>query len=172
MYCGPRDCIHNYPPRLAFMASWITTKQLLRRQDAKSLHTRNRENDVLGNPMGNMDILWAQQCITTAVKISTSWLQLANASWTHSSFFLTIIRCHRCLPLADCSWRPTTCQMHYKTLIRGYHSLTSGMPPSQRSQHWQKFANSNSRKFTFPSFQLPLTRSLNAHPSPNHPIQY
>jgi hypothetical protein len=33
--CGPRDSTHNYPPPLTFMASWITTKQLLRRQDAK-----------------------------------------------------------------------------------------------------------------------------------------
>jgi hypothetical protein len=137
------------------MASWITTKQLLRRQDAKSLHTRNRENDVLGHPTGNMDIIWAPQCITTAVKMYTSRLRLANASWIHSSFSLTIIRCHNFLPLPDCSWRPTTCQMHYKTLIRRYPSPTSGMTPSQRSQHWGKFSNSNSNTFTFPNFQLP-----------------
>jgi hypothetical protein len=153
------------------MASWITTKHILLRQDAKSLYTRNQENDVLGHPTGNMDILWAQQCITTAVKMSASWLRLANASWTHSSFSLTIIRCHSCLPLTDCSWRPTTCQMYYNTLIRRYHSVTSGMTPSQRSQHWRKFSNSNSNKFTFPNFQLPLPSSLNAHASPNHQIQ-
>jgi hypothetical protein len=58
-----------------------------------------------------------------------------------------------------------------KTLIRRDHSLTLGMTPSQRSQHWQKFSNSNSKKFTFPNFQLPLPRSLNAHASLNHPIQ-
>jgi hypothetical protein len=69
------------------MASWIATKQLLRRQDAKSLHTRNLENDALGHPAGNMDILWAQQCITTAVKMSTSRLRLVNASWTLSNSF-------------------------------------------------------------------------------------
>jgi hypothetical protein len=118
---------------------------------------------------GNMDILWAQKCITTAVKMSTSRLQLVNASWTHSSFSLTIIRCHSYLPLTDFSWRPTPCQMHYKTLIWAYHSLTSWMTPSQRSQHWRKFSNSNSKKFTFPNFQLHLPRSLNAHASPNHP---
>jgi hypothetical protein len=154
------------------MASWITTKQLLLRQDAKSLHTRNQESDVLGLPMGKMDILWAQQCITTAVKMFTSRLRLANASWIHSSFSLTIIRCHSCLPLTDCSWRPTTCQMHYKTLIRRYHAFTLGMTPYQRSQHWRKFSNSNSNKFTFRNFQPPLPRSLNAHASTNHPIQY
>jgi hypothetical protein len=33
-----------------------------------------------------MDILWAQQCITTGVKMSTSLLRLANALWTHSIF--------------------------------------------------------------------------------------
>jgi hypothetical protein len=60
---------HNYPPQLTFMASLITTKQLLLHQDAKSLHTRNQESDVLGDPMGNIDIPWAQQCITTDVKM-------------------------------------------------------------------------------------------------------
>jgi hypothetical protein len=153
------------------MASWITTKHILLRQDAKSFHTRNQESDVLGHPPGNKDIIWAQQCITTAVKISTSRPRLANASWIHSSFSLTIIRCHSCLPLTYCSWRPTTCQMHYKTLIRRYHSLTSGITPSQRSQHWWKFSNSNFKKFTVPYSQLLLPRSLNAHASPNHPIQ-
>jgi hypothetical protein len=96
---GPRDSIHNYPPRLTFMASWITTKQLFLRQDAKSFHTRNREKDAIGSPTGNMDIPWAQQCITTGVKMSTFLLRLASASWTHSSFSLTIIKCHSCLPL-------------------------------------------------------------------------
>jgi hypothetical protein len=153
------------------MDSLITTKQILLRQDVKSLHTRNRESAVLGHPTANMDILWAQQCITTAVKMSTSRRRLASASWTHLSFSLTIIRCHSCLPLTDCSLRPTICPMHYKTLIRRYHSLTSGIAPFQRSQHWRKFSNSNSKKFTFPNFQLPLPRSLNAHASPNHPIQ-
>jgi hypothetical protein len=84
-----------------FDALRITTKQLLLCQDAKSLHTRNQEKDALGRPMGNMDILWAQQCITTGVKMSTTLLQLANASWTHSSFSHTIIKCHSCLPLTD-----------------------------------------------------------------------
>jgi hypothetical protein len=67
------------------MASWITTRHLLHRQDAKSLHMRNQEKDKLGHPTENMDIPWAQQCITTAVKTSTSRPRLVNASWTHSS---------------------------------------------------------------------------------------
>jgi hypothetical protein len=153
------------------MASWITTKYIFLRQDAKSLHTRNRESDVHGHPTGNTNILWSQKCITTAVKMSTSRPRLANTSWIHSSFFLTIIRCHSCLPLTDCSWRPATCQMHYRTLIRRYHSLTSGMTPSQRSQHWRKFSNSNFKNFTVPYSQLLLPRSLNTRASPNHPIQ-
>jgi hypothetical protein len=58
-----------------------------------------------------------------------------------------------------------------QTLIRRYHSLTLGMTPSQRSQRWQKFSNSNCKKFTLPTSQLHLPRSLNAHASPNYPIQ-
>jgi hypothetical protein len=125
------------------MTSWITTKQLLLRRGAKSFHTRNRESAVLRHPTANTGILWAQQCITTGVKMFTSRPRLANASWIHSSFSLTIIRCHSCPPLTDCSWRPTTCQMHYKTRIQRYHSLTSEMTPSRRSQHWRTFSNSN-----------------------------
>jgi hypothetical protein len=41
------------------MASWIATRHLLHRQDAKSLHTRNQENDELGHLMDNIDIPWA-----------------------------------------------------------------------------------------------------------------
>jgi hypothetical protein len=99
--CGPRDSIHSYPPRRTFMASWIKTKQLFLLQGAKSLHMRNQESDALGHPTGNMDTLWAQQCITTGVKMSISLLRLANASWKHVSFPLTTIRCHICLPLTD-----------------------------------------------------------------------
>jgi hypothetical protein len=62
------------------MASWIATKQLLRRQDAKSLHTRNQESDALGHPTGNMDIPWVLQCIITDVKMYTSRQQPVNAS--------------------------------------------------------------------------------------------
>jgi hypothetical protein len=61
------------------MVSWITTKRLLLRQGAKSLHMRNQEKDELGHPTENMDTLWAQQCITTGVKMYTSPLRLANA---------------------------------------------------------------------------------------------
>jgi hypothetical protein len=60
------------------MASWITTKHILLRQDAKSLHTRNHESEALGSPTGNMDIHWDQQCITTDVKMSTFLLRLAT----------------------------------------------------------------------------------------------
>jgi hypothetical protein len=38
------------------MGSWITTKQILLPQDAKSLSTRNQESGRLGLLMGNMDI--------------------------------------------------------------------------------------------------------------------
>jgi hypothetical protein len=34
-------------------------KQLLLRQGAKSLHTKNRESAVLGHPTANTDIIWA-----------------------------------------------------------------------------------------------------------------
>jgi hypothetical protein len=122
----------------------------LLRQGANSLHMRNRESAVLGHPTANTDILWAQQCITTRVKMSTSRPRLANASWTHSSFSLTIIRCPSYPPLTDCSWRPTTCKMHYNTRTRRYLLLTSEMTPSLRSQHWRKFSNSNLKKFPFP----------------------
>jgi hypothetical protein len=154
------------------MASWITTKHILLHQDEKSLHIRNRESDVLGHPTGNTYILLAQQCINTAVKMSTSRPRLANASWIHLSFSLTIIRCHSYLPLTDCSWRTTTCKMHYKTLTMRYDSLTSGMTPSQRSQHWRNFSNSNFKKFIVPYSQLLLPWSNTTHASPNHPIQF
>jgi hypothetical protein len=152
------------------MASWITTKQLFLRQGATSLHTKNREKYELGHPTGKMDIIWAQQCITTGVKMSTSLLRLANASWTHSSFSITTIRCHSCLPLTDCSWQRMTRRTPYKTLIHRYHSLKLGMTPSWRSQHWRQFSNSNYRKYTPPPFQLRLPRSLNAHALLTHPI--
>jgi hypothetical protein len=60
----------------------------------------------------------------------------------------------------------------YKTLTRSYHSLTSGMTPSQHLQRWRKFSNSNYRHFKLPPFQLRLPRPLCAHASPNNPIQY
>jgi hypothetical protein len=76
------------------MASWITTKRILLRQDAKSLHTRNKENDALGHPTGNMDTHWVPQCIMTDVKMFTSHQQPVNASWIFSSSFHALIRCH------------------------------------------------------------------------------
>jgi hypothetical protein len=152
------------------MASWITTKQLLLLQGANPLDTINPESAALGHPPANMDILWDQQCTTTGVKMSTSWTRLVNASWTPLSFSLTIIRCHSCLLPTDCSWQPTTCHMHYKTLIQRYHSLTSGMKQSQRSRHWRKFSNSNLKNLRFRTFQLPQPRSLSLHASPKHPL--
>jgi hypothetical protein len=125
------------------MASGITTKELFLHQGEKSLHTRNRESALLGHPTATTDILWAQQCITTGAKMSTSRPRLANASWTHSSLFHTLIRSPSYPPLTDCSWRPTTRQMHYNTRIRRYLSLASEMTPSLRSQHWRIFSNSN-----------------------------
>jgi hypothetical protein len=117
---------------------------------ATSLHTRNRESAERGHPTANTDILWAQQCITAGVKMSTSLPRLVNASWAHSSFSLTIIRCPSYPPLTDCSWRPTTCQMHYNTRIRRCLSLTSEITPSLCSQHWRKILNSNLKNLTFP----------------------
>jgi hypothetical protein len=103
---GPRDCILNSPPGLTFMTSWITTKQLLLRQDAKSLHTRNQESDALAHPTGTMDILWVPQCIITNVKMYTS--RPVNTSWILSSSFPTIIKCHSYRPPTDYSWLPKT----------------------------------------------------------------
>jgi hypothetical protein len=59
------------------------------------------QNYALGHPTGNMDIHWAQQCITTDVKMYTSLLQLVNASWTHSSSSHTIIKCRLILTAKD-----------------------------------------------------------------------
>jgi hypothetical protein len=53
------------------MDSWITTKHLLLRQDAKSLPTRNQESGELGLLMGSMDIHLFQPCIITGVKMYT-----------------------------------------------------------------------------------------------------
>jgi hypothetical protein len=69
------------------MVSWITTKQLLRHMDEKSLHTRNQESDALGHPTGNMVFPWVLQCIIADVRMYTSLQRLVNASWTHSSSF-------------------------------------------------------------------------------------
>jgi hypothetical protein len=84
------------------MASWITTKQILLRQDEKSLQTGNQENGELGRPTGNIYNPWAQQCITTGVKMSPYRPRLANASWTHSSFPPQLSNAavvfHSCLP--------------------------------------------------------------------------
>jgi hypothetical protein len=122
-------------------------------------------------PHGQHEYSLAQLCITTGVKMSTSRPLLANASWTHSSFSLIIIRCHSYPPQTDCSLRPMTCQTHFNTRIRRYHSLTSEMTPSLRSQHWRTFSNSNLTKFPFPWFQILLPISLYEHAPPNHPIQ-
>jgi hypothetical protein len=69
------------------MTSWITKRRILNRQDAKSLHTRNQENDKLGHPTENMDITWSQQCITTGVKMSTSRPRLVNTFVDTLKFF-------------------------------------------------------------------------------------
>jgi hypothetical protein len=74
----------------------------------KSLHTRNQQSDALGHPTGNMDIIWVPQCIITDVKMYTSRPRPVNASWTHSSSFATIIKCHGYLPPTDCSLLPKT----------------------------------------------------------------
>jgi hypothetical protein len=83
------------------LVSWITTKQLLIRQDAKSSHTRNQESNALGHPTGNMDIIWVLQCIITDVKMYTSRPRPVNALWILSSSFHIIIRCHNYRPPTD-----------------------------------------------------------------------
>jgi hypothetical protein len=61
------------------MDSLITTKHLLHRQDAKSLHNRNQQKDALGHLTANVAVLWAQPCIITDVRTYTSLPLLANA---------------------------------------------------------------------------------------------
>jgi hypothetical protein len=106
--CGPRGCILSSLPLLTLMVSWITTKQLLLRQDAKSLHMRNQESDALGLPTGNMATRWVPQCIITDVKMYKSRSRPVSESWILSSSFSTIIRCHSYRPPTYCSWLPKT----------------------------------------------------------------
>jgi hypothetical protein len=73
---------------------WITTKQLLLRQDTKSSHTRNQESGELGLFTGSMGTHLVPSCIITGVKMYTSRQRPANASWTLSNSFPTIIKCH------------------------------------------------------------------------------
>jgi hypothetical protein len=68
--------------------------QPLLHQDAKSLHTINQVTDTRGRTTGNMDIRWAPHCIITDVKMYTSLPRPMSASWTLSSSFHTIIKCH------------------------------------------------------------------------------
>jgi hypothetical protein len=75
-------------------------------------------------PHGQHTYSLGQQCITTSVKISTSRPLLANASRTHSSFSLTIIRCHSYPPQTHYSWRSMTCQTHYNTRIPMHHLMS------------------------------------------------
>jgi hypothetical protein len=53
----------------------------------KIIEQEKPESAILGHPTASTDIPWSQKCITTGVKMSTSRPRLANASWTHSSFF-------------------------------------------------------------------------------------
>jgi hypothetical protein len=78
--------------------SWITTKQLLLRQDAKSLPKRNQESGKLGLLTGIMDIHLVPPCIIAGVKMYTSQQRPANASWILSNSLPTIINCHSCRP--------------------------------------------------------------------------
>jgi hypothetical protein len=72
----------------------ITTRQLLIRQDAKSLHTRNQESGVLGPLTDSMDTHLVPPYIITGVKMYTSRQRPANASWILLNYFPTIIKCH------------------------------------------------------------------------------
>jgi hypothetical protein len=153
------------------MASWITTKQLLLRQDAKSLHTRNQESDALRHPTCNMDIRWDPPCIITGVKMYTSRPRPVNASWILSNSFPIIIKFHSYRPPTDCSWLPKTCRMLCRILIQKYHSLESEMTPSWHLLTWLQFSNSNYDKLHLPRLKLRLQRSLNDHALLNHQTQ-
>jgi hypothetical protein len=79
------------PPRTT-IGSWMTTKQLLLHQDAKSLHRRNQESGELEPITGSTDTHLVPQCIITSVKIYTSRSRPSNALWTLFNSFLTIIK--------------------------------------------------------------------------------
>jgi hypothetical protein len=153
------------------MVSWITTKQLLLRQDEKSLHTINQESDALGHPTGNMDTRWVPPCIITDVKMCTSRPRPGNASWILSSSFPTIIKSHSYRPPTDCSWMPQTWRMLYRILIKKYHSLGSWTTPSRHLLNWLQFSNSNYDKLHLPRLKLRLQQSSNAHTLMNHEIK-
>jgi hypothetical protein len=76
-------------------------QQNLPRQDAKSLNTRNQVTDARGRPTGNMDTRWPPPCIITDAKMYTSPPRPMSASWTLSSSFHTIIKCHSYRQLTD-----------------------------------------------------------------------
>jgi hypothetical protein len=92
------------PPRTT-MGSWITTRQLLLHQDAKSSPTRNQASGELGLLMGNVDTHMVPPCIITGVKMYTSRQRPATASWTLSNSFPTIIKCHSYHPSPGYSWQ-------------------------------------------------------------------
>jgi hypothetical protein len=85
------------------MGSWITTKQLLLHQDAKSSHTRNQGSGELGLLTGSMDIHLVPPCTITGVKMYTSRQRPANVSWILLNYFQTIIKYHSYRPPTDCS---------------------------------------------------------------------
>jgi hypothetical protein len=89
------SCLH---PQLSAAAHYHGlvdyNKQLLLRQDAKSLHTRNQERGDLGLLTGNMDIHLVPPGIITGVKMYTSRQRPVNASWILSSSFPTTIKCN------------------------------------------------------------------------------
>jgi hypothetical protein len=60
---------------------WTTTKQLLLRQDAKSLHNKSQASRQLGLLTVSMDIHLVPPCIITGVKMYTSRQQPATTSW-------------------------------------------------------------------------------------------
>jgi hypothetical protein len=80
------------------MDSWITTKQLLLRQDAKSLHTRNQESGELGLLAGSMDTHLVPPCIITGVKMYIYRQRPANVSRILSTYFPTIVKYHSYRP--------------------------------------------------------------------------
>jgi hypothetical protein len=117
-----------------------------------------------------MDIHWAQQCITTAVKTSTYRPRLVNASWTHSSFSHNFQ-----MPQLSSTFRFIMAANDISNALQNTHpevpfshirdDITTALTTLA-----EIFKN-KFQKFTFPNFQLHLPRPLNANYPPHHPIQ-
>jgi hypothetical protein len=97
--CGPLVCIHSSLPPRTTMGSWITTRQILLHQNAKSSYTRKQVSDKLGPLAGSMDTHLVPPCIITGFKMYTYRQRPATTSWTLSNYFPTTIKFHSYHPL-------------------------------------------------------------------------